>query len=76
MSTKHHIQIQIQICAVMVWLQVDTYGESQSLGARIHPLHVHVRPEHGDLPVLISVGFHALEQRLRIVEYGATRFKV
>jgi len=52
---------------VQVALEGINYRESNSRGARVHTLHIHVRSEERYLTIFISVGFHPLEKCLGIV---------
>jgi hypothetical protein len=47
-----------------------SYWKGKSGGARVHTLHIHFRPEERYFAVFISVGLHALEKCLCIMQNG------
>ena len=53
----------------------DTYGHRDALGARVHALHVHVRPEQGHLATGVSVRLETFEETVGIVEDGRARLE-
>ena len=50
-----------------------TYRKSNTLCARVHALHVHVRSEHRNSSISVPVGLQAFKESLRIVEDSGAR---
>lgn len=55
--------------------KLTTHWESDTFCTGVHSLHVHIRPEQSHLPLRVDVGFHALEDGLRIMQDGGARLK-
>lgn len=47
--------------------QGKAYGEGNAASARIHTLHIHVRPEKCNFAAILSIGFQAFEDSLCVV---------
>lgn len=47
---------------------MGTHGQTASVGAAVHPLHVHHRPEQADVVVDAAKRLHTLEQLYKYTE--------